>query len=231
MATSPQREPFRLTPKEWELKFRKAIAEDFETHEDPLIARLLADSDNTFEFVAAHVCRYVTEFWKEINESRRLYGADLRRDLVAAIQGQKRTIKLYEGQLARLNAAEVGEQSPILINCLGGLQMARVQLAQLEYMRERASKSFIIKSLGYAGDLQTLYSLYCLLRSRLGECSYETLATLIDCGYFVEGIEKEVNDPKNLENRLDGFRQNHPYLAEQTEAAASSIPHGKRRSS
>jgi hypothetical protein len=66
------------------------------------------------------------------------------------------------------------------------------------------------------------------LRYRLGECSFDTLATLLDCGFTLEGIDKEVYDGKNLKNRLDGFRQN-KRLAEQTEAAARSIPQVKPR--
>jgi hypothetical protein len=126
---------------------------------------------------------------------------------------------------------------PIQINTRQYLQNARELLAQLEYMRDHAPAAFSIKSLGYGisgtgairpSDLQTLYSLHCFLRYRLGECSFDTLATLLDCGFTMEGIDKEVYDGKNLKNRLDGFRQN-KRLAEQTEAAARSIPQVKPR--
>jgi hypothetical protein len=179
----------------------------------------------------------VTDFWKEINEDRSLYGAELRGKLPSAIAGQKTTISVLEMESTRLDESGFDRQVPVQISTRQYLQNARELLAHLEYMRDRAPAAFSIKSLGYAfsgtvalrpSDLQTLYSLYCFLRYRLGECSYDTVATLLDCGFAVEGIDKSVYDGKNLKNRLDSFRQN-KRLAEQTEAAARSIPHDKPR--
>jgi len=237
VATSPQPQPSPLTPAEWEVEFRRAISADFQTHDDPAIAQLLLDSDNTFEHTAVHVRRFVTDFWKEINEDRSLYGAELRGKLPSAIAGQKTTISVLEMEGTQLDESGFDRQVPIQINTRQYLQNARELLAQLEYMRDHAPAAFSIKSLGYGisgtgairpSDLQTLYSLHCFLRYRLGECSFDTLATLLDCGFTLEGIDKEVYDGKNLKNRLDGFRQN-KWLAEQTEAAARSIPQVKPR--
>jgi len=227
VAASSQPKPSPLTPREWEVEFRKAINADLNIHDDPHIPQLLSSSDDTFSYTADQVRRYVTDYWKETNEDRSLYGAELRQKLPSAMAGQKTTISLFETVIARLDKADFDLQAQS--NIRRYLQMAHALLAQLQYMDAQAPAAFNTKSLGYAGDLQTLYSLHCFLLHRLGACSYDTLATLLDCGFTVEGIDKEVYDGKNLKNRLDGFRQNKPDLAQKTEAFARSIPRGKPR--
>ncbi len=223
MPASLQSQPYPLTPEEWGSEFIRAIKADFQTHDDPLISRLLTDAD-TLHHVADHVRRYVTDFWKEANEDRSLFGAEIRHQLLSAIAGQKTTIKIFEAVAARLDSAQFGSSDTLNIDPQQSLETARALLRQLEFIQEHAPDATNVKSMGYKGDLQTLCSLDCFLRHRLGESSFDTLATLLDCGRTVEGQEREVEDGKNLKNRLDGFRQKKPWLAEQTEASAHAIP-------
>ncbi len=223
MAASPH--PFPLTPEQWEQELIRVLETDVQAHDDPMVSQLLTDPD-TLHHAADHVRRYVTDFWKRVNEDRGLYGGEMRQNLESAIAGQKTTIKVVEEVIARLDEAEFNQQAPIQINSHKYLVMARELCAQLEYMRDHAAAAFNPKSMRDKGDLQTLYSLDCFLRHRLGSFSYDTLATLLDCGRTVECQIKQqvVEDGKNLKNRLDNFRKNKPWLAEQTEAAARSIP-------
>jgi hypothetical protein len=219
--TSPL--PAPLTAEAWETKFTEALDADYQTHDDPLVKQLRGDA-NTLHHVADHVRRYVTDYWKETNEDRSLYGAEIRRKLEPAIAGQRNTIRVFEFVLPRLDRAEFDGEPPVRIDPRKSLEASRALLADLEYMQEHAPDAFNLKSLGYAGDLQTLYSLHCLLRHRLGESLFDTLATLIDCGHAVEGHEKEVGSPDNLRKRIDNYREKNQHLAEQTEAAVRLIP-------
>ena len=220
MSASPLSHLLSPSSDQWETRFVQAIEDDLQTHDDPLILRLLADQD-TLHHVADHVRRYVTNFWAESNQNRSLLRAQIRRLLPSAIAGQKNTVKVLEILTDRYLDLDM---STLNVNPRQSLEMSRALLSQLESMQNRAPDAFNVKALGFAGDLQTLYSLVCLLRHRLGSFSYDTLATLLDCGHTVEGQDKEVEDGKNLQNRLDGFRKNKPGLAEQTEALARSIP-------
>ena len=102
--------------------------------------------------------------------------------------------------------------------------MARELKARMEFIENHVPAAFNVKPLGFAGDLQTLYSLVCFLRHRLGAFSYDTLATLLDCGRILEGQDREVEDGQNFKKRLDVFCRNKPELAKQTEIAACNIP-------
>jgi hypothetical protein len=212
-----------LTAEAWETKFTEALDADYQTHEDLLIQKLRGDAD-TLYYVADHVRRYVTDYWKEINENRSLYGAEIRQKLEPAIAGQKNTIRVFELALDRLNKAEFDEELPVRIDPRKSLEAARALLAELEYMQAHAPNAFNLKSLGYAGDLQTLCSLEYLLRHRLGESSLDTIATLLDCAHTAEGHKVEVVAADNLRKRLGGFREKYPRLVEQTEAAIRLIP-------
>jgi hypothetical protein len=223
MSSSSQPQPSPLSPHEWEKKFIEAIAADFQTHDDPLIQKLRGDP-NTTHHVAEHVRCYVTNYWKGINEDRSLYGAEIRRKLEPAIAGQRNTIRVFEFVLSRLDRAEFDGEPPVRIDPRKSLEASRALLAELEYMQEHAPDAFNLKSLGYAGDLQTLCSLEYLLCPRLGESSLDTIATLIDCGHTVEGHKAEFVSADNLRKRLAGFREKYPHLVEQTEAAVRLIP-------
>ena len=213
-----------LTPQQWGAELRKALAVDFQTHDDPLIRRLSADKD-TSHHVAEHVRHYVTDYWKEANKDRSLRGAEMKQMLTPAIAAQKTTIRIFEKAAALIEAAGLDPQEPARINAYAGLEKAQDLLAQLESMRDHAPATFNTKSLGYKGDLQILYSLHCLLRYRLGNSSFDTLATLIDCGHAVEGHAKEdFGSGENLRKRLENFCEKHAPLAKQTEAAVRHIP-------
>lgn len=221
MSASPLSHSSPLTSEQWDAKFVQAIKDDPQAHDDPLISQLLATHDNTLRHVAEHVRRYVTDFWTEINQDRSLVGAEIRQELPSAIAGQKNTVKIFEILTARYRELDMSAPD---INPGQSLEVSRALLSQLELMQKRAPDSFNVKSMGYVGDLETLYSLDYFLRYRLGSFSYETLATLLDCGRTVEGQNKEVEDGKNLKNRLDKFCRNKPQLIEQTEAYVRSIP-------
>jgi hypothetical protein len=220
MSSLPQSHPSPLRAEQWQAEFIQAIHNDLQTHDDPLIPRLLADQD-TLNNVADHVRRYVTDFWTETNQDRSLLGAEIRQKLPSAIAGQKSAIKIFEILTTRYRDLDM---SALNTDPRQSLEMSRALLGQLELIQNRVSDAFNVKPMGYKGDLQTLYSLYCFLRHRLGSFSYDTLASLLDCGRTVEGQDKEVEDGMNLKKRLDGFRNNHPPMAEQTEIAARSLP-------
>lgn len=222
LKAQPKTKP--LTAPQWEAKFRAAIDADYETHDDPIIKTLCAACDNTMLHVADHVRRYVCDYWRAANEDRRLRGAEMRKVLATAIAGQLTTIKALEAALAQIDKAELGAHEPDRINAQSGLQMARELLTRLEAMQERAPDAFNTKSPGDAGDLQTLLSLDCFLRYRLGESSFDTIATLIDCGYAAEGLARDAfGSGENLKKRLETFRENHAQLAQHTEAAVQLI--------
>jgi hypothetical protein len=221
MSASPYSIPSPLTSEQWEAEFVRAIEDDLQTHDDPLVVQLRDMQDNTLRYVADNVRRYVRDFMQRFNEDRSLFGAEIRQKLPSAIAGQKTTIRISETLIARFQ--ELNLSSPD-INLQHSLEMARALLTQLEFIRDHTSNVFSTKSLGYAGDLQTLCSLECFLRYRLEAFSYDTLATLLDCGRAVEGQEKEFEDGQNLRKRLETFRKNHPQLAEQTEASVRSLP-------
>jgi hypothetical protein len=210
-----------LSSAQWEAEFVRVIREDFETHDDPLISQLLDIEDNTLPLVAEHVRRYVTDFWKETNEDRSLLGAEIRRNLPSAIAGQKTSIRIFELLIARYRDLDT---STLTLNPSQSLEMVRAVLEQLELIQKRAPDAFNTKPMGYAGDLQTLCSLACLLDFRLGKLDYDTLATLLDCGRRVEGQDQEVEDGQNLRKRLELFRTNKTQLVLETEAYARSLP-------
>jgi hypothetical protein len=221
MSASPLSHLPPLTSEQWEDAFVTEIKKDFQTHDDLLISQLLDSQDNTLPLVADHVRRYVTNFWTETNEDRSLFGAEMRQKLPSAIAGQKTTIGILEALIARFRRLNLSSPD---VNPQYSLQVAQTLLAQLEFMQNRAPDAFNVKPMGTAGDLQTLYSLACLLNHRLGKIDYDTLATLLDCGRMVEGQDKEVEDGKNLKNRLDSFRENKPEFAKDTEASVRSLP-------
>ena len=150
-------------------------------------------------------------------------GAEFRQKLLSAIAGQKTTISIFKALIARYQELDLSSPD---INPQYSLQVAQALLAQLKFMRDRAPDAFNVKPMGYKGDLQTLYSLACLLAHRLGKLDYDTLATLLDCGRAVEGQneEEEFEDGQNLRKRLDAWRKHYPQLAEQTEALVRSLP-------
>lgn len=225
--------PAPLTPEQWAAEFRKTLMADLRIKSDPDVLRLLSSTDGTFNTVVDSVRRFCQDFWAEANSDRAIFGAELRQDLPSAIAEQTATIKILEKSIARLDAAGFGLSAPIQVNTRKYLLMARLLLAHLDYMNQAAPAAFSVKSLGYsttgvgssiASDLQTLYWIHRFLIHRLGKFPYNSLATLLDCGFVVEGIDKEVYDGKNLKNRLDKFQKNNPHLAEQTEADVRSIP-------
>jgi hypothetical protein len=221
--SAPKLKP--LTSPQWQARFQAALAADLQTHGDLLIQNLCSATDNTMAQVADHIRRYVTDFWKGPNEDRSLRGAEMRRLLPSAIAGQKTTIKIFEKAVALVESAGLDPQEPARINAYAGLEKAQGLLLQLETMSAAVPATSNVKSLGYAGDLQTLHSLDYLLRYRLGKSSFDTLATLIDCGHEVEGHAREAfGSGENLKKRLAGFREKHAQLAEQTEARIRKIP-------
>ena len=100
MLTLLQSKSSPLTPEQWEASFVQAIRDDLRRHDDLLISKLLADAD-TLHHVVHHVHRYVTDFWKEANEDRSLFGAEIRQKLPSSVAGQKTTIGILETLIAR----------------------------------------------------------------------------------------------------------------------------------
>lgn len=206
---------------QWHENFIKILTDDLQGHDDPLVKRLLADTD-TLHLAGEHVRRYLAGFWRGANEDRAVFGAELRRYLPSAIAGQKTTEKILELIAERWTQAD---QPATAINPIDSLKIARTLLEQLQLIQTNVGDATNVKSLGYAGDLQTLYSLECLLRHRLGGFSYDTMATLLHCGHQVEGKDSDVVDPDNLKKRIAKWCENHRHLAEQTEATVRTIPH------
>ena len=226
MATSPQPRTSPLTKSQWRAIFITVLkSNDFRPFHDPLITALLADED-TLTHAAEFVRLYVTGAWVPWNQERKVRGKEMKRDLKEALRGLEAWVRVCERVKNQLEDLQVDQQNPVHIQSQNDLEIARTLPAKAQKMLAATPAAYNVRPLGIAGDLQTLDALDWLLRIRLGKSSPESLFTLLDCGYWVEGQkgQRNLKDPvSDLSNKLRGFRANNP-LSRKTEDFIRSIP-------